>query len=166
MQIHYLVGDQVKSVRVQKAQNAGRFTVTVGDVAYEVEVVHHESGRILVCVDGRRVRAVTAADGDRRWVQLAGSAPVELDVGESVSGASRHRHGGDGRLAATMHSQVVSVAVGPGTSVKRGDTLVVLEAMKMETRLLAPCDGTVTAVHCSAGQVVEPGVSLVELEEA
>ena len=44
-----------------------------------------------------------------------------------------------------------------------GDTLVILEAMKMELPLRAPADGRVTAVHCQPGQLVQPDTSLIEL---
>jgi biotin carboxyl carrier protein len=47
--------------------------------------------------------------------------------------------------------------------VKRGDTLLMLEAMKMELPVRAPRDGRVSALHCTAGQLVEPGVDLLEL---
>jgi biotin carboxyl carrier protein len=50
-----------------------------------------------------------------------------------------------------------------GDAVKRGDTLVVLEAMKMEMRLTAPHDGVVKAVHCREGEVVERGRTLLEV---
>jgi biotin carboxyl carrier protein len=50
-----------------------------------------------------------------------------------------------------------------GDAVKRGDTLVVLEAMKMEMRLTAPHDGVVKAVHCREGEVVERGKVVVEV---
>jgi biotin carboxyl carrier protein len=52
-----------------------------------------------------------------------------------------------------------------GAEVKRGDTLIVLEAMKMELRLTAPYAGQVRRVHCVAGQVVERGQILVEIED-
>jgi biotin carboxyl carrier protein len=48
--------------------------------------------------------------------------------------------------------------------VKKGDTLLVLEAMKMELPVRAPGDGTVTAVSCREGELVQAGVVLVELE--
>ena len=50
--------------------------------------------------------------------------------------------------------------------VARGDTLVVLEAMKMELPVRAHADGTVTAVHCREGELVQPGRPLVELSAA
>ena len=55
--------------------------------------------------------------------------------------------------------------VEPGAAVKKGDTLIVLEAMKMELPIRAPADGTVARVTCTEGQLVQPGVPLVELED-
>jgi biotin carboxyl carrier protein len=58
---------------------------------------------------------------------------------------------------------VISVAVVAGQPVDKGDLLVVIEAMKMETRILAPAAGVVKAVHAAAGDAVKPGQVLVEL---
>ncbi len=163
MRTHYVVGDRVVRVEVKKGREAGRFEVGVGDATHQVEAVRADGGRIFFVIDGRPVRAAVAVDGDLRRVKLEGRGPVEFEAGETVSRRSRSR-GDAGLLAATMHSQVVSVEVAVGDSVAAGDTLLVLEAMKMETRITAPHAGAVTAVHCGAGDVVEPGVSLVELE--
>jgi biotin carboxyl carrier protein len=52
-----------------------------------------------------------------------------------------------------------------GEAVTRGQTLLLLEAMKMELRVTAPADGRVWRVHCATGQVVERGQLLIELEK-
>jgi len=62
-----------------------------------------------------------------------------------------------------MPATVVHVKVAAGDVVKRGDILIVLEAMKMELPVRAPGDGRVTAVHCEAGQLVQPDTSLIEI---
>jgi len=64
-----------------------------------------------------------------------------------------------------MPATVISVMVAMGATVARGDTLIMLEAMKMELPIRAPRDGVVRAIHCQAGQLVQPGVNLLELEE-
>ena len=64
-----------------------------------------------------------------------------------------------------MPATVIQVNVQKGAQVRRGDTLVLLEAMKMELPLRAPADGVVTAVHCQAGELVQPGSPLVEIGE-
>ena len=63
-----------------------------------------------------------------------------------------------------MPGRVLDVLVAEGDSVQKGDTLVLLEAMKMELRVQAPGDGQVARVLCAAGQVVERGQLLVELQ--
>ncbi|MDP6122088.1 MAG: biotin/lipoyl-containing protein, partial [Rhodospirillales bacterium] len=60
--------------------------------------------------------------------------------------------------------KVIAVLVAPGQDVKRGATLIVLEAMKMEHAITAPADGTVSAVHFKAGEQVEEGVELLSFE--
>ncbi len=64
-----------------------------------------------------------------------------------------------------MPSTVRKVAVAPGTRVSKGDTLLVLEAMKMELPIRAAADGVVRAVHCREGELVQPGVTLIELDQ-
>jgi biotin carboxyl carrier protein len=54
--------------------------------------------------------------------------------------------------------------VAPGDAVTAGQTLLVLEAMKMELPVRAPGDGRVKAVHCKAGDLVQPEVSLIDFE--
>ena len=68
-------------------------------------------------------------------------------------------------LAAPMPATVAAVLVQPGAVVAAGDTLVRLEAMKMELAIRAPAAGRVTAVDCRAGELVQPGRPLVTLEQ-
>ncbi|WP_439545786.1 acetyl/propionyl/methylcrotonyl-CoA carboxylase subunit alpha [Sandarakinorhabdus sp.] len=71
--------------------------------------------------------------------------------------------GGDGRVMAPMPGRVLSVDVAPGQAVAEGDRLLVLEAMKMEHRLLARQAGTVQALHIAVGDQVNDGMLLVEI---
>ncbi len=73
-------------------------------------------------------------------------------------GASHH-----GSLMAPMPATVVRIHATVGQKVARGETLLVLEAMKMELPVRAPADGAVTAVNCAEGDLVQPGVPLIEL---
>jgi propionyl-CoA carboxylase alpha chain len=71
-----------------------------------------------------------------------------------------------GSLHAPMPGKVIRVDVAEGTSVDEGDTLVVMEAMKMEHTLRAPHGGTVSSVHCTAGDQVDANEVLVVVEDA
>jgi biotin carboxyl carrier protein len=64
-------------------------------------------------------------------------------------------------LTSPMPATVLKVLVAQGEPVRRGDTLVLLEAMKMELPLKAEADGTVAAVSCREGELVQPGAVLV-----
>ena len=70
----------------------------------------------------------------------------------------------DAPIVASTPATVSEVTVAEGQAVARGDTLVVLEAMKMEIPLRAPRDGRVSAVLCAAGDQVDADVPLVELD--
>jgi biotin carboxyl carrier protein len=101
-------------------------------------------------------------DGDAVWVVDPDVGPVRYAplVGDDDSAAS-----GDASLEAPMPGTVVQLRVQPGTAVSAGETLVVLESMKMEISIAAPRDGSVAAVFIAAGDQVERGATLIELAE-
>jgi acetyl/propionyl-CoA carboxylase alpha subunit len=91
----------------------------------------------------------------------APQAPPDVD-------AAAHAHGAgtaSGTITAPMPGTVIKVNVHEGSTVEAGNPLVVLEAMKMETPLLAPFDATVKAVHVEEGDRVAGGAVLVELDD-
>jgi biotin carboxyl carrier protein len=88
-----------------------------------------------------------------------------LEVHVSTSGrAARSSARDHDALAPPMSATVVRIAVKPGDRVRQGDLLVALEAMKMELPIRAPRDGVVTAVRCSEGELVQPGVEVLTIE--
>lgn len=113
--------------------------------------------------DRPRRRAWIRAAGDTRWVFLDGRVYV-FDVVRP--GAGRKASGHHGTLSAPMPATVIRVETAIGAHVSRGDVLIVLEAMKMELPVRAPADGVVTAINCQAGELVQPGVGLIEIEES
>jgi biotin carboxyl carrier protein len=68
-----------------------------------------------------------------------------------------------GALAAPMPATVVRIEVSAGQTVAKDALLVMLEAMKMELPIRARRDGRVTAIHCRIGEIVQPGVPLLEI---
>ena len=107
--------------------------------------------------------AYVAATGDARWVCLDGEVyRFEVDT----QGRLRRRGAHRGSLSAPMPATVIRVLVKPGDTVKRGDTLIVLEAMKMELPVRANGNGVITGVRCREGELVQPGASLIEIDES
>jgi biotin carboxyl carrier protein len=103
-----------------------------------------------------------SSDGAKRWVTIDGHTLVLTKTSGAKKGV-RHEHAGG--MIAPMPGQVRSVVVGVGDAVKKGQTLLTLEAMKMEIRIQALKDGKVTALHVQQGQTVEREQILIEVEE-
>lgn len=125
-----------------------------------------EGGLYRVSDGTRHWTVAVAGDADDCWVFVDGQvARVEAGSAGTRARASprRDRHRPDD-LAAPMPATVVRVLADAGTAVARGETLIVLEAMKMELPIRAPRDGVVRAVHCAAGDLVQAGVPLLDLE--
>jgi biotin carboxyl carrier protein len=117
-------------------------------------------GRFVVD-DGTMQRVVYAVQADgTRWVFVHGHTYVLVEP----SATRRRAHDDDHALGAPMPATVSSIKVTLGEHVSRGDVLVMLEAMKMELPIKAPRDGRVKSIACSEGELVQPGVPLLELE--
>ncbi|MEZ5284586.1 MAG: biotin/lipoyl-containing protein [Vicinamibacterales bacterium] len=111
----------------------------------------------------RRWAVAAAAEGDRCWLAVDGEVFV-VDVEHGRSRAPRRKSARADALMAPMPATVVKVLVETGEAVAEGATLLVLEAMKMELPIRAPRAGTVARIRCSQGELVQPGVQLVDLE--
>jgi biotin carboxyl carrier protein len=106
--------------------------------------------------------AWAVVSGEMRWVFYDGQVYTFAAV---RPGSRRRTAGHHGLLSAPMPATVVRTQASAGDHVRRGDVLIVLEAMKMELPITAPYDGVISAVNCQAGQLVQPGVGLIEIEE-
>lgn len=139
---------------------AERISLRLGDREFVVET--SDDG---VRVDGALVtpapRASVVADGDRRLVFVDGNV-FEFEVPRQGRRRGTAHHAS---LTSPMPATVLRINVAPGDSVSKGATLVVLEAMKMELPVRAPSDGVVKSVACHEGQLVQAGVTLVELDD-
>lgn len=121
--------------------------------------------RCELTVAGRTLHVWTAVRDGVMWVDVGGRTwQVELVLDEAADQAA----GGADVLAAPMPGTVLSVAVAAGHAVDRGETLLVLESMKMHTEVVAERGGVVEAVHVAAGETVQrdtPLVAFAPLEE-
>lgn len=83
---------------------------------------------------------------------VAAPAPAPVAAAAPVAGGEK--------VTSPMPGTILSVNVAAGDAVKRGQVLMILEAMKMENEIMAPCDGTVTSVAAAKGAAVESGALL------
>lgn len=164
---HYQVGDEVQRVRVERAGET--WQVTVGDSRYTVVAQRVAPERMVLQIDDQWVAAVVATDGkpgDQRFYVWLNGATWTLQ--RATGRRQRHavqQHDATGSVVAPMPGQVLALLVAEGERVAQGDPLVVLGAMKMETRLTAPHGGVVKTVGCAVGDTVDRGQILVQLTE-
>jgi biotin carboxyl carrier protein len=116
--------------------------------------VEHDGGSDILYVAGT---------GSERWVFWSGHVLL-VDPDISVPRSVRARPVSEPlALTSPMPARVLAVFVAPGAVVKKGDTIVLLEAMKMELPVRAPADSKVIAVHCREGDLVDADATLVDL---
>jgi biotin carboxyl carrier protein len=140
------VGDDVWDVDARFTAQ-GIYSLLIGGVSYVADVVDHE-GTCTVDVMGEAYEVLV--EEQTRWII------------RTRGGAAGGSHGQTVR--APLPGKIAHVAVRPGDRVQAGDTLVVIEAMKMENEFKASAAGTVAEVRVSPGQAVNPGDVMVVLE--
>jgi biotin carboxyl carrier protein len=115
------------------------YNITVNGVAYSVSVEETSAGAAPVA---------------------AAAAPI---APKAAAPAKKPAAQGATTVKAPMPGNILDVKVKPGDSVKSGDILVILEAMKMENEIVAPTDGTVASIHVNKGDTVNSGDVLVSM---
>ncbi len=118
------------------------YTITVNGTVYEVSVE-----------EGGSAQAPAAAAAPKA------SAPKKAAAPQKAAGAQ-----GSVKVEAPMPGKILKTPVNAGSSVKKGDVILVLEAMKMENEIVAPQDGTLVSVNVAVGQAVEAGEVLATLD--
>lgn len=143
------------------SSNGKIFTLTLDSKMIHAEVLHSENGKLDLLIDGKRVMAYVSSDNAKRWVTVNGQTFVLTKSSGARKGG--HSHHAAGELTAPMPGQVRAVNVSEGDAVTKGQTLLVLEAMKMEIRIHAPRDGVVKKLLVKQGQTVEREQILIEI---
>ena len=140
------------------------FTVSDGDVKTVIAVSRHDADGFAYECEGLSAKARVARQGDLLWLEAEGRTWAFAD--RTLAPVEGPAAGSDGRLLAHSDGKVVAVHVKPGDAVEKGQTLAVLEAMKMEFQLALPVSGTVESVNVGAGQQVKNKTVLVVVKPA
>jgi 3-methylcrotonyl-CoA carboxylase alpha subunit len=154
------IGDETRAVDL-RADGTATVVSAGGAETFSLRYLGH--GRFRVRSSERTLLAHAVDDGETRWVFVDGEV-VRLEL-EAPGARRRRAPTGHESLSAPMPATVVRVLVAPGDRVAKGAPLAVLEAMKMELSLRAPRDAIVEAVRCVEGELVQPGVPLIDLDE-
>lgn len=128
-----------------------KYRITLEGKTYEMEVE-------LLAENGAPQPAV------KKGTKEVKSAPKAAAVNNAAPAAQKPAVNNSGAVVAPMPGTVIRIEKGAGQSVKAGELVLILEAMKMENEILAPADGTITAMHCTAGGTVAGGDVLFEVK--
>lgn len=118
-----------------------KYNVTVNGTAYEVT---------LEAVDASEVKTSPAP----------AAAPAAAPAPTPSAAPAAPVSGGKETVSSPMPGNILAVNVANGAAVKKGDVLMILEAMKMENEIMSPCDGTILSVNVTKGASVETGAVL------
>lgn len=132
------------------------YTITVNGNAYEVTV---EEG-----FTGAASAPRAAAPAPRPAAPAPAPAPVAAAPAPTAPAApAAPAAAGAVSVAAPMPGKILGVKTQAGAAVKRGQVILILEAMKMENEIVAPQDGTIASINVAVGDMVEPGATLATL---
>lgn len=117
-----------------------KYRVTVNGTAYEIELEE----------------LTGAAPAPAAAAPAAPAAPAPAPAAAAPAGGEQ--------VTSPMPGTILDVKVSQGAAVKKGDVLMILEAMKMENEIMCPCDGKVASIHASKGTAVESGTLLCVIQ--
>jgi len=137
------------------------YRATMGDKIINVEILGTQDGQLNLLIDGERVTAYVSSDNAKRWATINGRTYLLTKQSGSRKSGGKYDHSGE--LTAPMPGQVRAVNVIEGDTVTKGQTLMILEAMKMEIRIQATIDGTIKKLFVKQGETVEREQILIEV---
>jgi biotin carboxyl carrier protein len=160
-------GSETRQVEVER--DGDHFRIDVDGHPQQVEMVRLDGAfaSLRFPDSGRSFQITYQRRGNGSWRIGVGQREFDLAVlspAEAVEVVGGARASGPSRLTAPIPGKVVAVKAAAGDEVTAGQSLVVLEAMKMENELAAEQPGRVVAVHVADGETVESGQLLIELE--
>jgi len=162
---HFIIDGTTHDVTLTEQSGGSR--VRIGGRELEVRAIPVSPHCLSLTLDGRTVTVYRAHAGDRRYVGVSGRQFVLQEAGRSAADPSRPRAQearADASLCSPMPGQVVKILVGEGDVVDKHQTVAIVEAMKMENELRASCRARVKKVSARAGDLVDAGEVIVELE--
>lgn len=158
----FKLGNKTYKIGFEEKEELSLFSID--DEQKEIEFLRIDESTYSILVDNRSITVGVFREGKKIQVFHEG----DLYEIEAVSGrdASQTEGAGSLNITAPMHSRVVKILKKQGDSVEVGDSVIVVEAMKMESELKASASGTVKEVRVKEGETVEKDSVLVALSDS
>ena len=163
MRCEFGIAGEARTVGVSRRQEG--FALHLGERTISAAWEPLGNGRFRLALDGRTAELTLASSGDTTFVHLDGQT-WEIERRDPAQAAAAGEGGGAGSVIAPMPGTVISVAVEPGEKVVRGQALMVIESMKLETTISADADAVVGEIHYQVGDTFPLKAALISLEPA
>jgi len=161
MFINYEHDNHVYNVTIERRDN--HYFITYDNSEYKVEAEETRPGQLKIKIGDRLIKSVITEGEKEKFVFVDGQVfrvkPVEL------TGSKKGKKKEEGDLSSPISGKVVNIKVKNGDSVKKGDVLMVIEAMKMEYLIRAPYKGKVKNINFKENDQVEIGQITIELDK-
>nr|WP_274381713.1 biotin/lipoyl-containing protein [Massilia cavernae] len=160
----YSASTDTKAYRVGVTYHPAGWHLEVGGIETDMSVTSHEGPELCIQLGATSIHGTVRRDGDVFHV-FTGGRQFVLNYNDPMAHAGEAEAAG-GRLTAPMPGKVVAVLTEKGQQVKKGDALVIMEAMKMEHTIAAPADGLVEEILYQVGDQVADGAPLLAFKAA
>ncbi len=167
MRYRLKIAEETVDLDVSKSEERRNMHVVIGDKAFDVRYQVISRNHFHMVVNGKATEAFVVLGDGGKHIALNGRTFLVQDADQLPSRHPRRTRADDtpGEVTPPMPAVVVRVLVKEGDMVKRGQGLIVVSAMKMETTLVAPSDGRVKKINTAIEAKVMPGDILVEIEQ-
>jgi len=166
MRLHAKIGDEQQDLEISRDNDT--VTAKVGDREYTIEVTQPEPGLYALRNGSSLTTAFVSKDASGLSKVTIAGQEFDVDILDPKrlkgSGLDAAHEGGAAEIKTMMPGKVVRVLVEAGAEVKKGDGVIVVEAMKMQNEMKSPKDGIVKELRSTEGSTVNAGDVLVVIE--
>jgi len=161
------IGEASAEVAVTPSDEKDNAVFVIGGNPYSIRFALASENCYHLTLDGKTTRVYVARGQEGKFISVKGCPYLVQDADKPLFKRTHPKNMDEtsGEVTPPMPAVVVRILIQHGDRVKRGQGLVVVTAMKMETTLVAPWDGTVKAINTAEGAKVAPGDILVEVDE-
>jgi biotin carboxyl carrier protein len=169
MSIEIKLDKRIASVEILK-QFENLLEIKVDEKIYQVDLMHNDEGIFSILSGGRSYNIeLVPQPKTKHYTAYTFYDSYDLEVIDAESRYLRNRTGAsqmvsDNAISSPMPGKVVKIPVSVGDDVKKGETVITISAMKMESEYKSPKDGKVAKINVSEGSTIEANQVLIEIE--
>lgn len=169
MSIEIKLDNRVASVELLE-QNENFLKVKVDEKIYDVDLMHNDEGVFSILQGGRSFNIeLVQSEKPKHYLAYTLYSNYDVEVIDAESRYLRNRgagtlHSSEKQVSSPMPGKVVKIPVSIGDQVKKGDTVVIISAMKMESEYKAAVNGFISKINVSELETIDANQVLIEIE--